>query len=193
MALAESIADDVIHASEKWYNQLASSERNDRLATAVLFAVLVFLGSIIVIAVSDATPYKLTKYFLQYGSAVYFEIVGIASVFVGVLYYILARRRRSSFSTLRELISQSKTKDRSKHEVILALVNQMIDVLPRVRQDKYNSALLYGVIAFFLMAFLFPFNLFLAVPVWLYFRYEATSEYRREIMRFDNWKLKLQS
>ena len=193
LTTASSVKEDVIRASEKWYSYLASSEKNDRKADAILPGVLVFLGSIIIIIASDATPYKLTDYFIQYGAALYFEIVGIASISAGLLYYILVRRRQSKYAALGELIKRAKVEGQSRSEIILTLIDQMIAVLPKVRDDKRNTGFFYGTLAFFLTAFLFPWNLFLAVAIWLYFRYEATIEFNREIMRFDNWKLKFQS
>jgi hypothetical protein len=193
MAQSISIANDIIQASERCYGQLAGSEKGNRIAWAFLSALLVFVGSIVLILVLDATPFKPTDYFLQNGPALYFEVVGVLSIATGVLYYVLAMRRPSKYVSLSELISRARREGESNREVLLELVSQMIQVLPKMKQDKYDDSFFYGVLAFFLTAFLFPWNLVIAVAIWLYFRYEATSEYSREIMRFDNWKIKLQS
>lgn len=154
---------------------------------------LVFLGSTILIIAWDRTPFKLTEYFIEYGSTLYFEVVGIASISAGLLYYLVVRRRKSKYTALHELIERARVEGQSRPEIILALIDQMISILPKVRDSKRDTALFYDVLVFFLTTFLFPFNLFLAVAIWLYFRYEATSEFNREIMRFDDWKLKFQS
>jgi len=134
-----SVADDVIQASAWWYAQLTSSEKNDRITTGVFSALLAFVGSIIIILVSDATPYRLTDYFLQYGSTFYLGLVGPASIAVGVLYYILARRHPSRYNDLNALIEHAKVEGRSRPEIIL--------ILPKVRQDRYNTAFSYGVLS----------------------------------------------
>ena len=191
---APSVEEDVIEASQKWYSYLYNSEKSGRLFMSVLSAFLVFVGSLVVIFVSDMTSFKLTSYIIQYGPVPYFEITGVVAIVTGVLYYIFASRHRSKYARLHEDILMAKTEGKSKPQALLMLVSEMIEqVLPTVRQAKYDSAFLYGVIAFFLTAFLFPWNLILAIGIWLYFRYEASSEYNREIMRFDNWKLRLQS
>ncbi len=191
MAASISFAEDVIQASERCYAQLAGSEKSNRIALAFLSALLVFLGSIVAVLVLNATPYKPTEYLVQYGPAPYFEIVGLSSIIAGVLYYLIARRRPSRYANLLELIKRAKSEGQSRPELISELVRQVMGVLPEIRQDKYNDSLFYGILAFFLTAFLFPWNLIIVVAIWLYFRYEATSEYTREIIRFDNWKARL--
>ncbi len=102
------VADDLIHASGVWYARLTGSERNGRVADAVLSAMLVLVGSIVLIAVSGATPYNLTGYFLENGSTVYFEAVGLVSILAGILYYTLARRRLSRYADLSQMIERAK-------------------------------------------------------------------------------------
>ena len=191
MALGTSIASDIIQASEDCYAQLAGSEKGNRIAWAFISALIVFVGSIVLILVLDATPYTLTNYFLQNGPALYFEVVGTLSVATGVLYYVLARRRPSKYASLRQLIEAAKSEGEARQEVLLELVSRMIQILPKMKQDKYDDSFFYGVLAFILTAFLFPWNLVIAVAIWLYFRYEATAEYTREILRFDGWKMRL--
>ncbi len=193
IASASSIKDDVIDASEKWYSFLTGSEKEGRWATAILCGVLVFLGSLLIVIASDATPFKLTDYFIHYGSELYFEVAGIASICSGLIYYMIARRRRSKYTELHELIERAKIEGQSRPEIMIELINAMTSILPKVRDSKRDTAFFFGVLAFFLTAFLFPYNLVLALVVWLYFRYEASSEFNREMTRFDNWKLKFQS
>ena len=187
-----SIADDVIRASEQWYSRLVSSEKGGRALMSLLCGLLVFLGSIIIIFVSDSTPYKLTDYFIQYGATLYFEISIGASFGIGLLYYLFSSKRKSSYDELAKLIAQAKIEGESRPEPILALINHVTGLLPKANQDRYDSAFLYGVLAFFLTAFLFPWNFIIALVIWLYFRYEASSEFNREILRFDAWKLRFQ-
>ncbi len=193
MESASSVKDDVIRASEKWYSYLTGSEKEGRWATAVLCGLSVFLGSLLIIMAFDATPFKLTDYFIQYGSELYFEVAGVASICSGLLYYIIARRRKSKYTELHELIERAKIEGQSRPEIMIELINVMTSILPKVRDSKRDTGFFYGVLVFFLTAFLFPYNLVLALVVWLYFRYEASSEFNREMTRFDNWKLKLQS
>ncbi len=188
-----SVAEDVIQDSERWYRELTTSENKDRIAAAILSGFLVLLGAIILILASDLTPYKLTDYFIQYGSAFFFEVAGSASILAGLLYYFIKRRRESKYAGLRELIERAKVEGQSRHEVMLNLISQMLGVLPKIRDSKRDTAFFYGILVFILTVFLFPWNLFLAVAIWLYFRYEATSEFNREITRFDNWKVRYQS
>ncbi|MDG6998786.1 MAG: hypothetical protein JRN15_06700 [Nitrososphaerota archaeon] len=193
MESASSVKDDVIGASEKWYSYLTGSEKEGRWATAVLCGVLVFLGSLLITIASDATSFKLTDYFFQYGSELFFEVAGVASICSGLIYYMIARRRKSKYTELHELIERAKIEGPSRPEIMIELINAITSILPKVRDSKRDTAFFLGVLAFFLTAFLFPYNLVLALVVWLYFRYEASSEFNREITRFDNWKLKFQS
>lgn len=75
----------------------------------------------------------------------------------------------------------------------LALASTMVSLLPRMKQEKHDEALIYGALSFTLTGFLFPWNFLIAVMVWIYFRYEATTNYNVEITRFDGWKLRLRA
>ena len=188
-----SIKDDVVGASERLYSYLVGSEKEGRWVTAIFCGLFVFLGSLLLIIASEATPFKLTEYFFHNGSELFFGVVGVASISSGLLYYFVARRRESKYTNLRELIERAKAEGQSRPEIMIDLINAITTILPKIRDGKRDSAFFYGVLVFFLTAFLFPFNLFLALPVWLYFRYEANSEFNRQMNRFDNWKLKFQA
>jgi len=190
-ATVPPVSDDVILASERWYNRLVDDEKGGRALTGVLCGLLVFLASIIVIFVSDETPYNLTNYFIQYGNTLYFEISIGASFAGGILYYALTARRKSNYEDLSRLIGQAKAEPTP--ERLLSLAIQISSLLPKVKQGRYDDALLYGVLSFLLTIFLFPWCFIVGLVVWLYFRHEASSEYNREQARFDAWKLRLQT
>lgn len=188
-----SVKDDLIEESEKLYTSLVASEKSDRMVASILSGALILLGSAIIILASDVTARRLTDYFIHYGSTFYFEIAGMASIFAGLIYYSLAKRRKSKYAELKQVIEEAKSEGQSSRETALRLISKVTSILPTVRDGKRDTAFFYGVLTFFLVAFLFPFNLILALAVWLYFRYEATSEFERKMTKFDNWKVKFQS
>lgn len=194
LQMVSSVADDAIRACEEWRERLVKSEKSGRISAAALSSVLVLVGSAIVILISDVTPLRLTDFLMQSGSTTYFAVVGPVSVGTGLLYYVISRHRPSAYSNLSDLIQRSKAENRTRPNAILMLTEQMVTrVLPQAKHDKFDSAIAYGILAFFLTAFIFPLNLPIATVVWVYFRYEAEAEFNRETTRFSNWKMRLQA
>lgn len=182
----------ILDSSEDWCNFLASNERNDRIANSVLSGLIVWVVAIISMIVLDATGRTLTEFLTRTDSSgIMLGLIAIASVAVGAVAFLILDRRESRYAELRIEINKIRVGRKEDPNALANLVAKMLDVLPEVKKRKYDSALLYGVVSFFLTAFIFPFSLLIAIGIWLYFRYESTKDYDREIRKFENWKAEL--
>ena len=181
-----------LDSSEEWRNFLASNERNDRIANSVLSGLIVWVVAIISMIVLDATGRTLTEFLTRTDSSgIMLGLIAIASVAVGAVAFLILDRRESRYAELRIEINKIRVGRKEDPNALANLVAKMLDVLPEVKKRKYDSALLYGFVSFFLTAFIFPFSLLIAIGIWLYFRYESTKDYDREIRKFENWKAEL--
>ena len=188
--LRESIKNtmsEIFGFSQKWYEYLETQDRNERISYAILIGLMIL--------------------FLTFFSRYFIEIVGysqlqvfLAGLLLGVTggvasYFIIERVQKPRFSELSDALAEMRRAKENQNllEKTLHLIDRMTECLPEVKKRRREDSFMYGVAAFILVSFLrtttFPgLNVLIGVLVWLYFRYEATKDYEREVSRFEEWR-----
>ena len=200
----ESEIATILKTSERWAAYLRHKETRKRILYAVLCGAMVWAAFFVLIALQDDLNYSIVTLLSFLGNSLVSSaefLVFPVSIVVAVLSFAVQTKIKSPLTQLEALVNSfhSVTSERSAVSA-LNLLEKMIRLLPEVKRMRYSEASLYGVIAFLLSllitaksgSFGMGISLLIGVLIWLYFRYEATIEYERELARFEKWQEKLE-
>jgi len=192
----------ILDISERWLRYLRKRQRQVRIARSLLTGMLVGIGLTAVTIVYLVTQYS-PAYFAQNHELVLTLLASIALIGVitgaavvsgAIAYLLLNRRLNPRLEELSSLIDQMKNQNDSQGatESALSLAEKIITLLPEVVRRRNQDALLFGIVAFLVTLIVphsppitFPIAILVGVIVWLYFRYELSKTYDREISRFE--------
>jgi hypothetical protein len=117
---------------------------------------------------------------------------GVAS---GVITYLLLKRRHEArLEEISSLIVEMKNTGEQRatsHGIIedaISLVDKITTLLPQLVRKRHQDSILFGVVAFIIsdiIARSLPVAVLIGALVWLYFRYENSRSYEREISKLE--------
>jgi preprotein translocase subunit YajC len=185
----------IVDGSTRLLQRLRSRERSVRIASSLLTAflglgILAIVGSI----VSQSTLYYLFFFHPRVGTAVLGSSF-FAMVASGIITYLLLKRRNEA--RLKELSSliiemrkagQQSVTGHGITEDAISLVDRVTTLLPQLVRKRRQDSLLLGLVAFVIsevVANSLPVAVLIGVLVWLYFRYENSRSYEREISKLE--------
>ena len=201
----------IMESSENWLGRLRKREFRVRLASSFLTTILVFAvagGASLAIIILTFGWTNLAALFRNSGEAS--TLAGL-SFLAGVLsgiarYFFLRRKHNRELKGLSSLISEMKTKigagtgndaNPGNGSAVgitpdaISLAEKIVTLLPELVRKRNQDSLLFGIVAFVLVLIFgnnFPIAILVGVLVWLYFRYEFTRTYEKEISRFEEQK-----
>ncbi|MGI0080835.1 MAG: hypothetical protein ACRECH_14580 [Nitrososphaerales archaeon] len=200
--------DTILNTSKRWSLYLQRKERRKRILYAVLSGTMVWVAFLILLALQDDLNYSITgllSSFFRGGNSITNYLVFLifpVSVVVAIVSYIIQMRIKSPFAELEVLIGSFHSASKGERSAVsaLSILEKMIRLLPEMKKMRYTEASLYGLIAFLLSllitakssSFGIGISVLVGVLIWIYFRYEATIEYGRELSRFEKWQEKLE-
>ncbi len=188
--LASSI-DAIGRVSAKWSEYIQRREMRLRVAKAFLYGGLVFFvmaaGLAAYVVSQYSQPYFLSHiydYSSYWASSILLGVITIVGSFV-----VLRRRSLMRFKELSGLFDQISSSKGGHEEAsnALAATRKMLEVLPEIARPRYEEPLAYAALAS-LIATLASFaavGLFVAVAVFLYFRWEGRRNYEKELARLE--------
>jgi hypothetical protein len=185
----------IVDSSTRLLQHLRSRERSVRIASSLLTAflglgILAIVGSIL----SQSTLYYLFFFHPRVGTAVLGSSF-FAMVTSGIITYLLLKRRHEA--RLKELSSliiemqkagQQSATGHGITEDAISLVDRITTLLPEFVRKRHQDSLLLGLVAFVIadiIARSLPVGVLIGALVWLYFRYENSRSYEREISRLE--------
>ena len=186
----------LVDVCERWISYLRNRRGQELRSNATLIGLTVWAAVIAGIFVSNASLYPVTMYLVNHQELVapFLAIVSLTSLLVGVSsYFVLRRDKRKGFSELSDVVARIKG-DQNVSENALSLVDKLLAISPQVLGKRQEDALLYGLVAFVLAAFVagVPISIFVGAGVWLYSKYEMNREHDQETSRLQEWKRKFE-
>ena len=202
----ESEISIILKNFERWSLYLRRKEQRKRGLYAVLAGTMVWVAFFVLTALQDDLNYSIASILspLFGTSPVGYSLLLIfpLSILVAFVSYAVQTKISSPFAQLEALVANFRSSGREERSAVSALdtIEKMIQLLPEVKRMRYAEAALYGTIAFLLSllvtarssSFGIGVSLLVGVLIWIYFRYEATIEYGRELARFEKWQAKLE-
>jgi hypothetical protein len=209
----QSSAKSIVDIADRWLRQIRTRQKRVRLVSSFLTGILVFFGILIIGAAAIfignvalwQNPSLFPAVFQEFQSE-FFEFV-VAAFLLGPIsgiatYFLLKRAHEAQLRELSSLTTQLR-KIETDHEKgasngggqgitenALSLADKIVNLLPGIVRKRYQDSLLFGIVAFILA--LFGGNVAVAILVgaivWLYFRYETSKTYDREIAKFEEQK-----
>ena len=184
----------IIESSTRLLQRLKDRERSVRIASSVLTGFLgLVIGAIIASILSQSIPYLFV-----FNPKVAIILVGpplITGVASGVITYLLLKRRhKMRLEELSSLIAEMEnTNEQSaiSHGIIedaIRLADKTTTLLPQLVRRRHQDSILFGVVAFLVSDIItrsVPVAVLIGAIVWLYFRYENSRSYEREISRLE--------
>ncbi len=186
-----SSLNSIIGVSERWSEYLRRRQARVRLAKALLSGLLVWFGSNAVAVALILTSYSM-EYFAQnrdFVLATFGSLAVLGAIGGGVSYLLLGRRQNLRLGELSNLVAQMKNNNESQSitETALSLAENVLTLLPELIRKRNHDALLFGIVAFIIASIVArpPIGILVGVLVWLYFRFETSRTYEREISKFE--------
>ena len=185
----------IVDSSVKLLQRLNRRERRVRIATSLLTAfvglgILAILGSIL----SQSTLLYLFFSHPRVGLAILGSSF-IAMVASGIITYILLKKRHDArFAELSSLIiemQKAAQQNATNHGIIedaISLIDKITVLLPELVRRRLQDSFLFGALAFVISEAVsnsLPVALLIGAVVWLYFRYENSKTYEREISKLE--------
>jgi hypothetical protein len=185
----------IVDSSLKLLQRLKRRERRVRIASSFLtgslgLGILAILASI----VSQSTLY----YLFSLHPAVGIALLGssfFAMVASGIITYLLLKRRHEArFEELTSLMIEMKNAAQqtvTSHGIIenaISLVDKITALLPQLVRKRQQDSFVFGIVAFVISEVVsnsLPVAVLVGALVWLYFRYENSKTYEREISRLE--------
>ncbi len=209
----ESSLKSVVESSEKWLGRLRRRQKQVRLISSFLTAILVFFATLIVDTLvilisanvigptmSSSTVSTNFNNFISQHPGILFQISGpafLTAPLAGIIAYLLLRwRQEARMKELDALIAQMKKKmavhDQTAGplEDAFSLADRIFALLPDLARKRSQDSLLFGFVAF-LVALIggnFAVAILVGVIVWIYFRYETRKTYDEQIAKFEEQK-----
>lgn len=202
----ESQISVIVNTSKRWSMYLHRKELRKRTMYALLSGITIWIAFFALVALQDDLNYSIAallspilgRSLMNYYGLLIFPL----SVAVAIASYAIQVKTRSPFAQLEALVASFHSAGSEGRSAVnaLGIVEKMIKLLPEVKRMRYAEASLYGLIAFFLcllatarsVTFGMGVSVLVGVLIWLYFRYEATIEYGRELARFERWQNRLE-
>ena len=195
----------IVDASEKLLQRLRGRERSVRLASAFLTG---FLGFVVSIVIGSAITQSIIYVGRSHYQSFLFELdpkVALAAVGFSFLvalvsgiatYFLLKRKHEARLKELSSLITEMKVVGQQQNiasghgmtEDGLSLVDKITTLLPELVRKRNQDSLLFGVVAFIVSEIAgrnLPIAILIGAIVWLYFRYETSKIYERQISKLE--------
>ena len=179
----------------KLLQRLKRRERRVRIASSFLtgflgLGILAIVGSI----VSQSTLYYLFSLHPRVGIALLGSSFFVIFAGVIITYLLLKRRHEARLEELSALIIEMQKgaqQNVTSHGVIedaISLVDRITTLLPELVRKRHQDSFLFGVVAFVISEVVsnsLPVSVLIGAMVWLYFRYENSKAYEREISKLQ--------
>jgi uncharacterized membrane protein YjjB (DUF3815 family) len=194
----------IFELSKRWSSYLKREERRKKFLYSALSGAIVWVVFFALVALQDDLNFSITAVFSQLlgkwiaTSTKIFLLFSLLSLIVSGLAYFAQTKTRSPFIELQATVNGLRSDRETSISAVAALsaVERMIELLPEVRKMRYAEAAIYAVISFFISALItlkegafgIGVSVLVSVLIWMYFRYEATIEYWRELSRFERWQ-----
>ena len=185
----------IVDSSMKLLQRLNRRERRVRIASSLLTAflglgILAIAGSI----ASQSTLYYLFLFHPRVGIAVLGSSF-FAMAASGIITYLLLKRgheaRLEELSSLIIEMQKAAQQTVTSHGIIenaISLGDKITRLLPELVRKRHQDSFLFGVVAFVIsevVANSLPVAVLIGAMVWLYFRYENSKTYEREISKLE--------
>ncbi len=206
----ESSLNSIAESSQNWLGRLRKRQREVRLITSFLTAILIFFATLIVATIvilvsahvlaptmSPTTVSNNFTNFLNQHPSFIFDVAAPAFLtgpVSGIATYLLMRwKHEQRMKKLAALIAQMNKKimaqDQSAGplEDAFSLTEQIFTLLPDLVRSRKQDSLLFGFVAFIvaLIGGNIGSAILVGVIVWIYFRYEFGKNYEQEISKFE--------
>jgi hypothetical protein len=180
-----SSLDSIIQSSIQWLRYLEKGQRDERLTNAILAAILVPFFAFLL----NIVPALRLWTWLPWSEWYLFVLFYLAlAILGGSMVFLIQRRRKGPYAAM---ISRVSSLGRNKDTITsdaLAVIDEMLALMPEIKRKRTDQALGYGILAGILTLWTGPVAIAIGVAVWLYFRYEFMQDYREEAARFREWK-----
>jgi hypothetical protein len=209
----QSSLKSIVETSDKWLRRFKRRQLQIRLISSFLAAILIFFGILalgaatIVITnpVLQQNPNLFGAFFQQHPE-LFYPFIGAAFLLAPVVflltYFLLRWNQLGKLKELSALIKQMKKRiaeeEQSKgkpgggegvFDDALSMTDKIVALLPVVAPRKRNlDSILFGVLAFIFASIIGQngaVGILVGIIVWLYFRYETSKIYEREITKFE--------
>ena len=206
----ESSLHSIVESSERWLGLLRRRQRNVRLITSFLTAILIFfatliVGTLIVLfsahvlspTISSSTVSTNFSNFVRQDPDFVFEVAApaflTAPVSFIITYLLMKRKHEQKMKELAALIAQMDRKITAQDqsggplEDAFSLTEQIFTLLPDLVRSRKQDSLLFGFVAFIvaLVGGNFGVAILVGAIVWIYFRYEFGKNYEQGISKFE--------
>lgn len=185
----------IVDSSTRLLQRLNLRERRIRIASSFLtgflgLGILAIVGSVL----SQSTLYYLFFSHPRVGSAVLGSSF-FAMVAGGIITYFLLKRRQEAH--LKEISSlMNEMQNAAQHndtghgitENAISLVDRITTILPELVRKRQQDSILLGILAFVISEVVsksLPVAVLIGALVWLYFRYENSKTYEKEISKLE--------
>lgn len=201
---------EIFDYMERLVNYLIRKRRDEARWLGVLTAVITWsFGVIGVVVVNFLADNYATKYFIEHpgSNIIYFALLSALSLPTGLMAYFYAKKRyvekympwKKILDELKKSLAENKAKERSMLEATLQLMDRTSEWVSETIKHKREEALIYGVAAFLITAFIsaysplgLPVALLIGVIVWLYFRHEKQKEIAQQVKTYKAWRKKFE-